>query len=253
MSCREPALYVNEYTYRQRLFWAPFSSCFTKPLSSSLVLLSVMSPLQSPFKLCYLDHFPGSSSYFTCSAVLLFSLPFPPCSMSQMVLHHYLQLSSLPSNASFSHMIVYSCNHFHAFCHVVRCLRKPTKLRVYYYLKLFLKLACITILLNNAGWLRSGMPNYISICIQITAALSFYLYYPNSPFFPFYSCFLKLTQIIRCDLPFLQFMNSTLHNISFSNPRLASGSSMIHMILKIIDATLKKINNLEICILKNES
>lgn len=51
---------------------------------------------------------------------------------------------------------------------------------------------------------------------------------------------------------FLQFMYSTLHNISFSNPWLISGSSMIYRMLKIIDATLKKPNNLEIYILKNE-
>lgn len=167
-----------------RLFWAPFSSCFAKAMSSPLVMSSAALPLQNPFKLCYLHHFPGSSSYFTCSAVLLFSLPLR--SMSQMVLRHYLQLSSLFSDASFSHMTVYTCIQFRAFSHVVRCLRMPAKLKVYYYLKLFLKLACITMLLNNAGWLGSGVPNYMSICIQITAALSSHSYYPKSPFYALY-------------------------------------------------------------------
>lgn len=75
---------------------------------------------------------------FCCLALLSST-----CSGSQLVLHH-LQLSSLSSSASFSHMGVCSCNHFHAFSRVLRCPRKPTKLTLY-YLKLS-KLPCIKML-----------------------------------------------------------------------------------------------------------
>lgn len=56
--------------------------CFTKAISSFLVLLSAASPLQRPFNQSLLFNFPDFSSYFTCSAVLLFSLPLSPCSLS---------------------------------------------------------------------------------------------------------------------------------------------------------------------------
>lgn len=48
-----------------------------RALPSALALGS-LTP-HSSFKLCSLDHFPGSSSYFTHSAVLLFSLPLVLC------------------------------------------------------------------------------------------------------------------------------------------------------------------------------
>lgn len=97
MTHREPALYLNMYAHMQRLLQAPCSVCFTKAMSSSLVLLSTALPLQSPFKLCYVDNFPGSSSDFTLSAVLLFSLPLSPC-----------------SSLRWCCIIIYSCLHFPA-------------------------------------------------------------------------------------------------------------------------------------------
>lgn len=44
-TCREPLLYVYMYLHRQRLFWVPFSLCFTRSMFSSLVMLSMILPL----------------------------------------------------------------------------------------------------------------------------------------------------------------------------------------------------------------
>lgn len=196
MTRREPALYVNMYTHTRRLFWAPCSVCFTKAMSSSLVLLSATSPLQSPFKLCYVDHFPGSSSDFTRSAVLLFSLPLSPCSVSQMVLHHYLQLSSLSINASFSpqeSLLLQSFPGFLSCCEVSKEAYKAQSLLVF---ETFLK----TSLYQNAYW--AMLADYVVACQTVWASI-FRLLLPclsihTTPTHPFFS-FIPLFPEINSD------------------------------------------------------
>lgn len=76
---RAPALSITSCPHLQRCFWAPLGSRFTKAEPFPLPLLLAASPSHSPLKLCSLDHFPGSSSCFTRSAVLLFSLALVVC------------------------------------------------------------------------------------------------------------------------------------------------------------------------------
>lgn len=214
MTHREPALYVNMYAHMQRLLQAPCSVCFTKAMSSSLVLLSTALPLQSPFKLCYVDNFPGSSSDFTLSAVLLFSLPLSPCSSLRWCCIIIYSCLHFPATQAFPPRTVYSCNHFQVFSHVVRCLGKPTKFKVYWYLKLFLKLACVKILTEQCWLTRWWHAKLDEHLYSDYCCLVFPFILPQlTVFSPLFLYFLKLTLIIKYDLPFLPFMYNTLHNV----------------------------------------
>lgn len=76
---QSPCPVPHQVPHLQRCLWASLGSGFTKAEPSPVPLLLAASPSHNPFKLCSLDHFPGSSSWFTRCAVLLFSLPLVLC------------------------------------------------------------------------------------------------------------------------------------------------------------------------------
>lgn len=128
------------------------------------------------------------------------------CSVCQLVLHH-LQLSSLSSSVSFSHMGVCSCNHFHPFSCDLRCLRKLTKLTVY-YLKL--------LKLNNAGNAKLHEHLYSDFCCLVLPFI-----FPA--FFPFIPLFPEINPEYKLWPPFFYKLCTDLTQCLFSNPWQASG------------------------------
>jgi len=142
MRCREPALSVNTYTHMQRLFWAPFSSCFTSSASSSLVMLSTVLPLWTSFTILLLRSFSClfiQTIYIFCHCVHLSSTLTLFCVSGSIALLFTPVLTS--PRARFCHLRIYSCNQFDDFFHVV--------LHVWY-----LKSLQITESQNRLGWKR---------------------------------------------------------------------------------------------------
>lgn len=160
---------------------------------------------------------------FCCPALLSST-----CSVCQLVLHH-LQLSSLSSSVSFSHMGVCSCNHFHPFSCDLRCLRKPTKLTVY-YLKL--------LKLNNAGNAKLHEHLYSDFFCLVLPFI-----FPA--FFPFIPLFPEINPEYKLRPPFFYKLCTDLTQYVFF-PILDKPQAVHNFESNLYDFK-KTPNNLEIC------